>query len=178
MTKRPRWRDIKRSRKTYETQKEALILDVYCTERGDSVCQRPQSLPIHMKTMILTRLTKNTTWHLTLNPGLELLQRHKSIIEKKGKKAIEHITEKQIQCFVTTKMLMYTRKPKWHLHLNPGVHTQTQTHALSLSLYHIHSKKIKQRHNEWSCKYIKTHPDNKTFSEHCSEQIISSVMIP
>ncbi len=53
-----REREIERHK---DTEREALALDVYSTERGDSVCQRPQSLPILIKTMIRTQLNTNTT---------------------------------------------------------------------------------------------------------------------
>lgn len=105
-----------RERKT-NRRREALALAFFSTERGDSVCQRPQSLPILIKTMILTRHTKNTTWHLALNPGMPYPRRHKSISGKKENNT-EQIMKKQIQQrFMTTcKMPMHTRKPWWHLH--------------------------------------------------------------
>lgn len=53
-------RCIQRDRKK-QRHAEALVLDVYSSGQGDSVDQRPQSLPILIKTMILTRITKNTT---------------------------------------------------------------------------------------------------------------------
>lgn len=48
----------------WQRHSKTLALDVYFTEWGDSVCQRPQSMPILIKTMILTRVAKNTEWHL------------------------------------------------------------------------------------------------------------------
>ena len=129
--------------------------------QGDSVCQRPQSLPILMKTMILTLLTKCTTWHLAVNSGLDLLRKHNALLKRNKK---NHWTHYQ----VTDIMMLCDNSLNADAHLevlmtftlNPWYSTHTFTDTLSVP--DAHSKKTKLKHNDWICKYTGT-PRKKVF---------------
>lgn len=83
-----------------EPRSEALALVDCVSEPTDSVCQRPQNVPILMQTMNLAGAAKNTKWHLALNLHVERLRRIIEIGKEKGiekKKRRETTTMKQMQ---------------------------------------------------------------------------------